>query len=373
MTTAFNKELRMRAWPLLVCIGVVAALAFAGQAGAANHTVWAGPGFLKAAPAGVPETADANLFFPRRLEVRVGDTVTFKSDGFHTATYLGTHKATEFPIFVPAADKSTYSGIADVAGSPFYFNGLPKFTYNVEQVFAPTGSNVISGGADVHSSGILDKKGYTYRFTKVGDYAFRCLVHPMMTVHVVVKPRAARVQSASQLLKATAAELASAVATAKKLDKVAPEAPNTVYAGVGKQVPGGSIELMAFKPQKLRVKVGTTVTFQLDSPMEIHNMVFGPADYLEQSFKTLDLAPQGPGQPNQVWPFFFYGTDPAQAGVYTYSGTNHGNGFLATPLMGPEGTPLPKTFKITFTAPGVFKYICGIHGEDMNGEIEVVS
>jgi plastocyanin len=358
---------------LLVCVSAVAALAFAGQAGAANYTVWAGPGFLKAAPAGVPESSDANLFFPRRLEVHVGDTVTFKSDEFHTATYLGVHKAAEFSIFTPAPDKSTYSGIADFAGSPFYFNGLPKFAYNIPQVFAPTGSNVIRGGADVHSSGILDKKGYAYKFTKPGDYVFRCLIHPGMSVHVVVKPKTARIQSAAQTLKAIAAEVNSAVATAKKLDQVAPEAANTVYAGVGKQVPGGSIELMAFKPQKLRVKVGTTVTFQLNSPMEIHDVVFGPLDYLQHSFDTLDLVPQGPGQPNQVWPFFFYGSDPAQDGVYTYSGTNHGNGFLATPLLGPVGSPLPQTLKIRFTAPGVFKYICGVHGPDMNGEIEVVS
>jgi len=114
------------------------------------------------------------------------------------------------------------------------------------------------------------------------------------------------------------------------------------------------------------------VTFQINSPMEPHNMVFGPADYLKQSFKTLDLVPRAPGQPNQAWPFFFYGTDPAESGVYGYSGSNHGNGFLATPLLGPPGTPLAKTFKITLTAPGVFKYICGLHGEDMNGEIEVV-
>jgi plastocyanin len=130
---------------------------------------------------------------------------------------------------------------------------------------------------------------------------------------------------------------------------------------------------MTFKPQKLRVKVGTTVTFRIASPMEPHNVVFGPLDYLKQSFKTLDLIPQGPGAPNQAWPFFFYGSDPAADGAYSYSGTNHGNGFFATPLLGPAGTPLPKTLKITFTAPGVYKYICGLHGADMKGEVEVVS
>ena len=41
--------------------------------------------------------------------------------------------------------------------------------------------------------------------------------------------------------------------------------------------------------------------------------------------------------------------------------------------MGPPGSPLPKSFQITFTAPGTFKYICGIHGPDMNGEIDVVA
>src|SRR5262249_62401592 len=108
----------MRARLLLVCIGAAAALAFAGQAGAANYTVWAGPGFLKSAPAGAPETGDANLYFPRRLEVHVGDKVTFKRDGFHTATYLCMHKASEFQVFIPADDKRSYAVIPHAGGKP---------------------------------------------------------------------------------------------------------------------------------------------------------------------------------------------------------------------------------------------------------------
>ena len=371
----------MRVRPLLIGATTLAVLAFAGPASAANTfagptsatnvTVWAGPGFLKAPPAGAPKTADANLFFPKRVVIHVGDTVTFKSQGFHTATYLGTHKASEFQVFIPDQG-ATYSGATDAAGSPFYFNGLQKFAYNVPQIFAPSGPKIITGGADVRNSGVLNKKGYTYRFTKPGDYTFRCLIHPMMTMHVVVKPRNEAVMSASAILKANAAELNAAVATAKALDKVAPQDANTVYAGVGKQVAGGSIELMTFKPQRLTVKVGSTVTFKVNSPMEPHNMVFGPEAYLKSSLKTLDLVPQAPGQPNQVWPFFFYGTDPAANGVYTFGGTrSHGNGFFSTALLGPTGTPLPNTLKITFTSPGTYKYICGLHGPDMNGEIVV--
>jgi plastocyanin len=363
----------MRPKFLVAACVAVGAFAFAGAAGATNYTVWAGPGFLKAPPAGTPMSADANLFFPRRLQVRVGDTVTFKSTGFHTATYLGSHKASEFQIFNPATDGSKYAGVNDASGAPFWFNGQPLFQYNAPQVLAPVASNVIKGGSGVQSSGILSKKGSTYKFTKSGDYVFHCLIHGMMSMHVVVKPKTAKVQTATQILSATAVELNAAIATAKALDKLAPVEANTVYAGVGKLVPGGSIELMAFKPQKLTVKIGTTVTWQINSPMEIHNMVFGPDDYVKQSLKTLDLIPLAPGQPNQVWPFFFFGTDPFQSGVYTYNGTNHGNGFLVTPLLGPVASPLAHTFKITFTAPGSFKYFCAIHGPDMNGEIDVIS
>jgi plastocyanin len=116
----------MRVRPLLIGVTTLAALVFAGQAVAANVTVWAGPGFLKAPPAGAPKTGDANLFFPKRVVIHVGDTVTFKSQGFHTATYLGTHKASEFQVFIPDQG-GTYSGVTDAAGSPFYFNGLQKF------------------------------------------------------------------------------------------------------------------------------------------------------------------------------------------------------------------------------------------------------
>src|SRR5436305_11880670 len=260
----------MRVRSIFAGVAAVAALAFAGQAAAANVTVWAGPGFLKAAPAGAPKSADANLFFPQRVVVHVGDTVTFKSQEFHTATYLGSHKASEFQIFMPATDKSTYTGINDAAGSPFYFNGQPKFAYNVPQVLAPQGGPVVVGGSAVQSSGVLDaKKGYSFKFTKPGTYTFRCLIHPMMTAHVVVKPASAAVTSPSQVLKANAAELASAIASAKKLDTQAPADANTVYGGVGKQVAGGSIELMAYRPQKLTIKAGTTVTFRLNSPMEV--------------------------------------------------------------------------------------------------------
>ena len=59
-----------------------------------------------------------------------------------------------------------------------------------------------------------------------------------------------------------------------------------------------------------------------------HNIGFGPKKYIENLQKKTDLTPTGPKSPNQVSPFETLGSDPA--GTYTYDGTNHGNGFLAT-------------------------------------------
>lgn len=347
-----------------------AALAFGGVAEAATYTVWAGPGFLTAAPAGAPQTADINAFFPSRLKIHVGDTVIFKSDDFHTATYLAGKKPSDFPIFVKDSSGGTYTGISDANGAPFWFNGMPKFLYN-GAALAPSGPTTIQRGV-FSSSGVLSKQGYSFTFTRQGDYTFHCLVHPMMTLHVTVKPRKARVDSTRRVAGEVQGEVAFGVKVASQLDKLAPTQPNTVYAGVGKMVPGGSVELMTFKPQVLTVKVGTTVTWVNDSAMEPHNMIFGPTDYAKQTLQNWDLIPTGPGAANQVYPFFFYGSDPL-TGPYSYDGTNHGNGFLATPVIGPMGSGLPTQFAITFTKAGDYTYFCGIHGPTMHGEIIVTS
>ena len=81
----------------------------------------------------------------------------------------------------------------------------------------------------------------------------------------------------------------------------------------------------------MTVKAGTTVTYVNKSPTEVHNLVFGPKKYILGLEKKTDLLPDRPdGSPNQVSPFLIYGSEPK--GKYSYDGTNHGNGFFATPL-----------------------------------------
>ena len=72
------------------------------------------------------------------------------------------------------------------------------------------------------------------------------------------------------------------------------------------------------------------------APTEAHNVGFGPVKYMDKLMKQTDLFPFGPpNPPNQVTPFFIYGSDPP--GTPYEGSTMHGNGFYATPLA--DGTP----------------------------------
>jgi plastocyanin len=112
------------------------------------------------------------------------------------------------------------------------------------------------------------------------------------------------------------------------------------------------------------------VNFVMKSPEEVHNAVFGPKKYIQGLQKKTDLFPTGPSSPNQASPFIVYGSEPK--GRYSYDGSNHGNGFLSFPVLDTiAASPLPGSWKVTFTKPGKYKYFCWIHGPDMSGEIDV--
>ena len=88
----------------------------------------------------------------------------------------------------------------------------------------------------------------------------------------------------------------------------------------------------------------------------------------------VDLFPFAPNAPNQVAAVLRLRLGSAGA-VATYDGTNHGNGFFATPLtdMQPGSPPrgLAGSYKIKFTKAGKYHYICMLHGPDMAGDITV--
>lgn len=345
---------------------VLGALALAGSTQAATWQVAAGE--QARPPAGTPKGATLNGFFPAKLTINAGDSVTFSSATFHTVTYTAGKPPAS--LFVPDPAKGTYAGLTDSAGAEFYFASLPKFIYN-GAAFAPAGGKSVVPGTPV-SSGVLSPRGpkappakATLTFPKAGTFQLICTLHPGMKASVVVRPAGERLPLTASQVTTNALNEQAAGWKKAKIVAAAKVPANTVLAGVG-----GSTALLSFLPKTLKVKAGTTVTFVNRSPSEVHNVTFGPEKYLLAFSKKTDLLPAGPGSKNQVTPIFLYGTEPK--GGYTFDGTNHGNGFFSTPLTaGSPLVPLPRAARVTFSTAGTYKYICFLHGEDMAGTVIV--
>lgn len=350
-------------------IAVAAAIGALVVTGVANAATWkVAVGEQARPPAGVPKLTTVNKFMPKRLVINAGDSITFSSASFHTVTYLFRQRPPG--LIIPDPAKGTYSDINDQADNPFYFNGLPKLIYN-PVAFAPIGRRQIAGNAPV-SSGVLAPAGpkvkfglATFGFPKTGNFKLVCNVHPGMQMSVAVKPAGSPSPvSQSQVQAAILTEQAASWQEAKKLAATKPPA-GTVYQGIG-----GRTALIDFLPKAITVKAGTTVRFVNKSPSEVHNVAFGPQKWTTAFLKKTDLFPMGPKGPNQASPVFAYGTEPK--GEYVFDGSNHGNGFLVTPLTaGSPKVPLPKVSTITFTTAGTYKYVCLIHAPDMAGRVIV--
>jgi plastocyanin len=348
---------------LILAAALLGALTTAGQAAAANYKVFLGE--QARPPAGTPKGATLDMFLPGNVTVKTGDSITFSSATFHTVAIGGQAPS----LIVPDPEHGKYAGINDAAGKPFYFNGLGKLIYN-GLALAPFGPHVAAPGVRA-SSGLLSPNGpkaapatFTFSFPKAGTYHFYCTIHPGMKATVTVKS-ATPPKSPPQVTAQALQETAAAWVKAKQAAAAAKPPAKTVYMGVG-----DSSTILGYFPNTLKVPVNTTVTFVNKSPQEPHTATFGPKKWIQQFSQKTDLFPTGPGKPNQAAPVIPYGSEPK--GQYSYNGTNHGNGFFSTPVTSSSKTvPAPQSWKVTFTKPGTFKYICWIHGPDMNGTIVV--
>jgi plastocyanin len=350
---------------LLIAAVALGALAVAGQASAASWKVFAGE--QARPPAGVPKQATLDAFFPSRLTINAGDSVTFSSASFHTVTYTG--GARPPAIFVRDPAKATYPELKDAARMPFYFSGLPKLIYN-GPAFAPSGPKTIQGKTPA-SSGVLTPGpsgrpvSATFQFPRPGSYKLLCTIHPGMKATIAVKPGGSSVPVPPATAEAEAlTAIGAAWQKIKQEDAAARPPANTVFMGIGREA-----TTLAFYPKVLRIKAGTTVTFVTKAPEEVHDVAFGPKKYLLQFSRQTDLLPAGPGKPNQLTPVYVYGTEPK--GRYVYDGANHGNGFLVTPLADGVAGGLPNASRVTFTKAGRYHYICFLHGPDMSGDVVV--
>src|SRR5205085_3780933 len=137
-------------------------------------------------------------------------------------------------------------------------------------------------------------------------------------------------------------------------DRAALNAPQThvVWVGFGGDRGG---EAIIFTPKYIDVTVGDTVIWRDADGLEPHTVSFGPLAQLQKLARD-NIMPL---------PHKLLGLNPKVATATlgnTYDGTGFANsGFLT------KG----KTWRLTFTRPGTYHYLCLIHGEPMDGYVLV--
>jgi plastocyanin len=346
--------------PALAAVAATAALLAPAAAQAADRTVYAGPPVAKAGA--LPENATGNAFYPRSTTVNAGGKVAFRFGGLHNVVFAPRGGAvTAFHAPDPARP---VAGVTDPTGAAAWFNGRPGWFISPEHVIA-TGDAVVDGKA-LDSSGVFAGQGappdYVASFPKAGSFSYLCTVHPGMKGTVKVLPRRAQAASRARHAKALAAQVAATVRSARALAATAP-AENVVRAGNDR----GEVAFFAFFPATRKVKAGESVRFEMSAETtEIHNVVFGPEDFLARTAAAF-ISPGAQGIAYD--PVSVYASDP---GALTHDGAGHG--YLATGLLDADPrTALPSSKSVTFTKPGTYDFICTVHGPSMKGTIEVSS
>jgi plastocyanin len=280
-----------------------------------------------------------SAYYPGVLTVSAGDSVKFRN------------RSTEAPHTVTLgvdADRSnqpppvTAKGQNPVAFAPCYTKDdpTPKLTSCKNQQL-PTWD-----GTGFWNSGVLQPKpapksagdkSVTLKLAKdiaPGDYAFTCLLHPLMngTLTVIVdeggrtKPSDVRKEGKVAI---EAAEKTASNIDEPKLDGT--EDGPTVAAGWGDKI----IAVNRFSPAAVSVDAGSTVTWETVSPYEPHTVTF------ESPFSSPEdegaIAPGGPE-----------------------SGSDYDGGFASSGIFG-EGFPAGDTYALRFPKPGTYSYVCVLH------------
>lgn len=272
----------------------------------------------------------ANGFYPRELTIQVGDTVTWSFEGFHNVTFLSGATPPQFAI---------------KDGGKMYAN---------PNVFFPAGGNAYDGVGFRNSGTPQGDKPFSYSltFTKPGRFEYACTIHAGMggVINVVRDPVAET--PAAALQRGRAEQAASLAAATSAYQGMNPErnGSNITVRLVGNREDRYSI--LRFTRDPLTISVGTTVTWTVNDPFEIHTVTFTNGDdHLE--FIIPEPQPNGPPKLE------------LNAAVLTPTNKTSydGTGYVNSGLLFPAGNAanLPSSFSLTFTKPGRYEYWCLVH------------
>jgi plastocyanin len=324
-----HKNMLRRAASFVVAAGIAQS-----TASARVWNAWAG--------AQTPDLGNQILaFLPNEFWIHAGDSIqfTFLAAEVHTVSFL-----------TPGQTRPAGFSVVGVNGNIFI--GCPGTT--------PDGSS-FDNTSCVSSAPSTIGQTYTVNFPTANNYKLVCLVHSRMTgaIHVLqlaetllhdqdFYDRQAYLQGNKLLRDAN-------VLQGRKDDEGGKTSALSVTAGVSTILANGggsqTIAVMRFLGTSTIVHVGDTVEWTNRSTPVFHTITFGtePANDMPPSQgMTVDV-------------------DGVRHAVIGSPSDNVNSGFIGAPnqeTVGQPQGPLDFTrFRVTFTAPGTFNYICAIHDD----------
>ena len=292
----------------------------------------------------------ALAFLPNELWIHAGDSIEWKfpTDEIHTVTFLtpGQVRPSFAPPPCPTTNPTSYNGSACVTSNPFVF------------------------------------VNYTVNFPTAGNYKLVCLVHSDMTGVVHVLGPLETLPHNQAFYDDQAADERRDLLTDSDHDRHdwdddrgewrSPR--NAVTVGIGRilATAGGaqSVSVMRFLKGTVKVHVGETVEWSNLDPATPHTITFGAEP----------PAPPGPFPPG---PGVTVASDGARKATISSLGASVHSGFIAPAPQERMGLPqaIPDLslfgtytrFRVTFTVPGTFNYICALHDDlGMKGKVIVL-
>ena len=293
--------------------------------------------------------SQALAFLPAELWIQTGDSIrwTFPTHERHTLTFL-TPGQTRPPAYGPVFDVPV--GCPGLTPDGSSFDGSACVTTGILRL-------------DENVNSAANAASYSITFPATGNFKFVCLVHADMTgvVHVVgagtALPHdqdfyATQAQSAQTRLLAEAASLAVQAAPGRQ--GAVPS--NTVAAGAGEIITltgmgSQTASLMRFLRDTIVVQVGTTVEWTNLDPSINHTVTFG----------TEPTDPRPPSTNVQTT------SDGARQAVISSTADNVNSGVMSPTVQDranlAQSAIGPTRFRVTFTSPGTYHYICAIHDD----------
>ncbi|HTA47444.1 MAG TPA: plastocyanin/azurin family copper-binding protein [Bryobacteraceae bacterium] len=309
----------------------IAALVAGAGTSTASATEWTASAGAQSPDQG----SQALAFLANELWIHAGDSIrwTFRTGEMHTVTFL--------------KPGQTRPSLKSAAGD---FIGCPNST--------PDGSS-FDGSTCVTSAPATTDQTYSVNFPSAGNFKLVCLVHLRMTGAIHVLDPLAELPHDQDFYDRQAdlerrKLLSDDSGPARRHgSEIEPWLTHEVTAGVSVIVANGggseTAAVMRFLGATTVVHVGDTVEWTNLSTPVFHTITFGtePANLTPPS-SGVTLDPDG-----------------VRHGVVGSTTDSVNSGFIGAPgqeTIGQPQTPLDFTrFRVTFTAPGTFSYICGLH------------